>query len=197
MRESNNHFFKKADVNDLEAIVDLHKITFSHDHFTSHFSSKMLSEYFTSLLNFNEYNYVLYESDSKKLIGFIIAGSKSNYAINQFIKKDFFKIIYILLKQPPFIYEKIIGIIKKFLPTRKSVALVRVQIIAASPVSRIKGIGSKLIKYFESELKEHNVDKYGLSVRTKNTSAIKFYEKKEFSIEFKTATSIYYFKILS
>lgn len=196
MNQQEKYFFRKADQIDLERLSKLHQKSFSAEHFTAHFSLKMLNEYFNFLLDFNEFNYVLYNQEKTELLGYIIAGSNTSVAINKFVKKNIFRIIITLVKSPVFILEKISGLFKKLFHSKESKASTRIQIFVTNPEYKGRGIGNYLLTSFEDELRSNQINLYGLSVRQKNIIAIKFYEKNYFLIEFTTRSSIYYIKYL-
>lgn len=196
MNPEAKYFFRKAGLNDLERISKLHQEAFSAEHFTSHFSIQMLYEYFKVLIDSNEFNYVLYNPEKTELLGYIIAGSNSSAAIDKFVKKNIFKVFITLIKNPIFIIEKISGLVKKLFNLKQSKASIRIQILVTNPKFQGKGMGKYLLTCFEDELRNNKIYLYGLSVRKKNISAIKFYEKNSFLTEFTGGSSVYYIKYL-
>lgn len=78
----------------------------------------------------------------------------------------------------------------------KSKANFRLHLIAVKKDCIIKNIGRLLLDYFENELIKNEIKLYGLSVRTNNNHAIKFYEKNNFIIEHLSKKSIRYLKYL-
>lgn len=188
---------KKINLDDLNRIAEIHLRTFSKDHFTSTFSKEFLIEYLTYIIKINNNSYLVKNNDDE-VIGYIIGGNKTTYAVDNFFKKHFIKIIFITLKNPKFLLEKIIQFIHKYILKNifESKYSYRILFIAIDENYKGKNIISKLLQYFEKELVNDNIFEYGLSVRNNNKRAIQFYEKNGFIIENKSELSYSYYKKL-
>ena len=189
-------FIKKAEESDIKNIVELHKYSYDEDHFTSTFSKKQLFRYYSTIMRFNNFNVVAYD-DSENLLGFIIAGDRIKYAIGEFIRRNYIILFLYLIKNPRFLFQKIIYYLNLF--THKShFPQIKFRLLSIAVNRRLqdKGIGSQLISHFENELKCNGINVYGLSVRKSNEGAIMFYNKNNFKIEFEDKNTIYYYKNL-
>lgn len=186
----------KIDEKYIPEICKLHSLVFDKSHFTSYFSYNLLFKYFTCLIKFNQLSFVAINDN--QVVGFIIAGHKTDQALKFFTKHNLFPIFFLLLIHPSFLVEKIYIIFRKMIYSNqeKSKANFRLHLIAVKKDCIIKNIGRLLLDYFENELIKNEIKLYGLSVRTNNNHAIKFYEKNNFIIEHLSKKSIRYLKYL-
>ena len=189
----------KASENIIPLIGELHLNSFDRNHFTSRFDRELLGKYLKLLIADNKYCYTAFEDGQNRLTGYIICGDKSNEAVNKFIKNNFLKVAILLLKNPSFIIEKANEVFARLNPfgLKKSIAKMRVFIIAIDQNSQGKGTGNLLLGELESDLKRNKIKNYGLSVRKGNRQAINFYEKNHFQIEYENKKSIFYIKNIS
>jgi len=188
---------KNANKGDIGSIIDIHNNSFSSDHFSTVFSEGLLKSYFEKLLSSNKYNYVLFDISKKRLLGYLIAGYNYKSAVNEFIKENLKKLIWVLIKNPKFLIEKIYEIYQwLFGLNYKSNIECRIYLIAVSVEFKGKGVAKKLIAHLEEELMRDGQKEYGLSVRKENKEAINFYNKNGYIIEFEKSRSIYYHKKL-
>jgi ribosomal protein S18 acetylase RimI-like enzyme len=186
---------KKADISDIQNIINLHLSSFDRNHFSAVFSKKMLEKYFENLLELNEFNFVFYNDEQKELLGYVIAGFNSQEAVNKFIKKNYFSVILTLLKNPKFLSEKVSEIVEKIFGKEIiKKAKCRLYLIAVNEHYKGKGIGKQLINHLENEIRKSGLNLYGLSVRKDNKKAIGFYNKNGYEVEFENSKSIYYIK---
>lgn len=188
--------FQLATKGDAKKICEIHKKAFKYDHFSSLFPAEMLEEYLEQLLRLSRFSIVA--KKNQQLLGYLIAGENADAALHIFIKKYKIKILTILLMHPKFLVEKINKILFRMIGTkRKSLFPVRLYLIAVNPGNSKERIGTRLLEHFESNLKEHKIFNYGLSVRKKNKTAILFYEKMGFINEFEDNKAIYYYRNLT
>jgi ribosomal protein S18 acetylase RimI-like enzyme len=188
---------RNANKNDIGSIIDIHKNSFSSDHFSAAFNEELLTKYFKKLLSSNKYNYVFFDESNSRLLGYVIAGYNYNLAVNKFIKENIKKLIWVLLKNPKFIIEKLNEIFRRLisLDNQPSVKC-RLYLLAVDNQVKGKGVAKKLINHLEQELIKDGQTVYGLSVRKENKEAINFYNKNGYIIEFEKSRSIYYYKKL-
>ncbi|MEJ2194042.1 MAG: GNAT family N-acetyltransferase [Ignavibacteriaceae bacterium] len=188
---------RNANKNDIGNIIDIHKNSFSSDHFSAAFNEELLTKYFKKLLSSNKYNYVFFDESNSRLLGYVIAGYNYNLAVNKFIKENIKKLIWVLLKNPKFIIEKLNEIFRRVfsLGNQPSVKC-RLYLLAVDNQVKGKGVAKKLINHLEQELIKDGQTVYGLSVRKENKEAINFYNKNGYIIEFEKSRSIYYYKKL-
>ena len=188
---------RKAEEKDIKNICTLHAHAFDEDHFTSTLSNSSLSKFYSTLFKYNNYNFVAYD-ENNILIGFVVAGNKTKYAIDLFIKDNYHVLLLALLKNPQFLFKKMVSLLKKFINKSKSSNVeMRLLSIAVSKNSKEKGIGTALIEYLEENLRKNEIYSYGLSVKKSNSNAIKFYNKNNFRIEIEEKNGLYYLKNLN
>jgi ribosomal protein S18 acetylase RimI-like enzyme len=186
---------KKADKSDIQNIIDLHLSSFNKNHFSAVFSKEMLKRYFENLLELNDFTLVFYDDDHNELLGYVIAGFNSQEAVNKFIKKNYFAVIFTLIKNPRFLSEKVSEVSEKIFGTKyQKKAKCRLYLIAVNQKYKGKGIGKQLINYLENEIRKKGLNLYGLSVRKDNKEAIGFYNQNGYKVEFENSKSIYYIK---
>ncbi|MCH9030256.1 MAG: GNAT family N-acetyltransferase, partial [Bacteroidetes bacterium] len=148
-----------------------------------------------NLIELNDFNFVFYNDEQKKLLGYIIAGHNSQEAVNKFIKKNYFAVILSLIKNPRFLSEKLGEVGEKILGTKyMKQAKCRLYLIAVNQDYKGKGIGKQLINHLENEIRKKGLNLYGLSVRKDNKEAIGFYNQNGYKVEFENSKSIYYIK---
>lgn len=177
---------------DLEQLALLHKSNFDEYHFTHYFTHKMLKDYISSFINYNE-ECILFE-EGNEILGYIIGGNKIQSSLNDYLKRNRLKLFFILLIHPGFLLEKLLFLFRKL--NRKNNATVhetlyKIYIIAVSKKVTGKGIGKELIYYFEEKLRNKEVKNYTLSVRKSNPGALSFYLKLGFTITDRKSGSIY------
>lgn len=179
---------------DLDRVCEIHLISFDKSHFTSRFSTKMLKSYFENLLVACPYSYVAIEDGA--IVGYIFAGVNPKNGIKRFTNKNIIKILFLFLRYPSFLIEKMIELLKKrSKENSRIIAQPTIYIIASDPNYKL-GIGSLLLKHFEDCIRGENYSSYYLSVRKKNINAIKFYENNGFLLMGSNRTSYNYHKYL-
>jgi ribosomal protein S18 acetylase RimI-like enzyme len=188
---------RKANVSDIDKIIDLHLDSFSDSHFSVLFSRKMLAKYFIKLLEDNIYSYVCYNESQSEVLGYVITGFKTKEAVASFTKENRIALLITLIKNPRFLIEKLIELFQKsFRIDYKGKAKCRLYLIAINNNYKGKGIGKELILFLERQLKKDHINTYGLSVRKDNKSAIDFYRSQSYEAEFENSKSIYYKKTI-
>lgn len=187
---------KTIENSDLRNVALIHQKAYNNEHFSSLFSLKMLEKYYSKIVIFTNYNFIIYDENKTTPLGFIIGGKEINKPINEFIKENILYLFFYLLKNPRFIVEKAKGIVYKLrgIEEEKSTTEIILLSIAVSTGQQKMGVGKTLVSTFEEALKKDNINRYGLSVRKVNNKAIRFYENLGFNIEFETDKSIYYTK---
>lgn len=188
---------RKAKISDLEDICSVHKYAFDQDHFSSILPQPLLMKFYSELLRNNHYNYIAISEDNK-ILGFIVAGKNTGSAINNFIKQSLPSLFFILLKNPKFLFQKVMLLINKSIYRNEfhSQAGLRLLSIAVIKDSVHKGIGTQLIRHFEEELIGNDIFVYGLSVKKHNQNAINFYIKNHFEVEKEEKEAFYFVKKL-
>lgn len=186
---------RQAGMGDIDNIINLHLRSFGKNHFSAIFNKNLLNKYFSKLIRMNEYCFVYYNDEENELQGYLIAGFYTDKAVNSFTKENLFPLFITLLKNPLFIPEKITESFKRVSgKTEKKRAKCRLYLISVDEKYKGRGIGNEISKHFENELKKDGIDVYGLSVRKDNKSAIGFYNKYGYTLDFTNSKSIYYLK---
>jgi len=178
--------------NDIDEIIKIHLESFDKSHFTSHFSAKKLYAYFSILLRNNPFSYVVVMDT--KIMGYILGGVDPLVGVNKFLRKNILYIIWLLIKHPDFLKEKLVEKIYK----RKSSSIQFnnepvIYIIATNPSFKL-GFGKKLLNHFEKNIIQKDYCRYHLSVRKDNQEAINFYEKNGFILYQENKISFGYYK---
>lgn len=188
----------KTEDSDLTEISCLHKNLFKEDHFTANFNGILLLSYLESLNIYSDYSFVARSCENNKVVGYLFAGEKISEGLKVFVKKNWLKILLIILLHPRFWIEKISDLFSMFFSKQQKTSYpLRLFLIAACSDRRIGGVGTELINYFEQHLKNEGKNEYGLSVRKENLRAMDFYQKINMKIEFITKKSVYFYKELS
>ena len=168
-----------AIIEDAKTLALLHKQVFGKIHFTTSFSISLLTKYFENLIEKMKYGIVI--KDNGGVVGYLFASTNSSQIINNFLKTNFLKVFFYLLRNPSFIVEKIKELFNKFSSknnnTRTEISL---YLIAVDTSLGGRGIGKELIYNFEELVKGNNEKSYTLSVRKNNQQAIDFYLKNNF-----------------
>jgi ribosomal protein S18 acetylase RimI-like enzyme len=181
---------------DLAGISEIHKSAFDETHFTSHLPKNLLIKFYKKLFEMNPYSFLYEAEEPKKLGGFIIAGYKTQAAIDAFVKENSFEIFKIFLRKPKLLKPKIESLITRIIKkkTFSSGSSLRLLSIAVAPEFQNQKIGKQLIGFLEGELVKNNIRQYGLSVKKDNIKAINFYNRNGYEIENTIDDGIYYLK---
>lgn len=168
-----------AKIEDAKSIAVLHKLVFGKIHFTTSFSIGLLTKYFENLIATMKYGIVIKDNDD--IVGYLFAATNSGQIINDFLRANFLKVFFYLLRNPRFILEKIQELFSKFSSKNKNTrSEISLYLIAVDTRLGGRGIGKELIYNFEELLKRNNEKSYTLSVRINNQQAIDFYLKNKF-----------------
>lgn len=189
---------RKIKEEDIQEISKIHKRAFDESHFTSHLSTRLLMKFYRKLIEFNSFTFLFEDDDSKNIAGFIIAGDKTQAAIDNFTRENFAEIFKIFLFKPYLLKPKLKAAFTKLIKGKafSAQSSLRLLSIAVAPEFQNKKIGKQLILFLETELKKNNIYQYGLSVKNDNEKAIKFYNRNGYLIEKEIDDGIYYFKKL-
>jgi ribosomal protein S18 acetylase RimI-like enzyme len=179
----------------IHQIAVLHKKAFPKYHFTSRFSIKLLENYFRYLIKYLEFSHMIL-GENNELYGYMIGGSKSSQAISAFNRDYGFQILIILLKNPSFIWEKILSILYGlFGKEAKESKTFSGYIICVDPDIKVH-VGLALIKHFEKKLTENNINEYYVSVRSNNYKVIEMYQSMNFTKVKERRTTVVFKKTL-
>ncbi|HMU44478.1 MAG TPA: GNAT family N-acetyltransferase [Ignavibacteriaceae bacterium] len=188
---------RPVNLKDIPSLIKIHLSSFDEDHFSTKFNEGMLIDYFRTLISYNNHSYVASDESTNEIFGFIIAGDKTKSAIDTFVRNNRWDVLKILLKNPKFIFEKIVEIFSNLFDyPASSKTLIRLFIIAVAQNQKGKGIGKSLVNGFEKKLIDCGYSEYGLSVRKTNTKAIYFYSKNNYLRYYENRKSIFFIKYL-
>jgi ribosomal protein S18 acetylase RimI-like enzyme len=178
-----------------EQIAKIHLLAYSREHFTSSFNLNKLIEYNQKLVDASDLSLLAIENG--EVVGFIIAGKKVSVGVSNFTNENRGWLMWQLIKRPNILFDKIVGMINiRLKPAQPSQAKFRLLSIAIKPGAQGKGCGAEMLNFFERELLSRGVNCYGLSVKNKNSGAIRFYERNGFLKEKEYLGSSYYVKNL-
>ena len=182
-------------------IAELHLNSYSKQHLTANFSVEKLEEYYRYLVEASELSIVSLDysgNSNKPVLGFIVAGRTISRGVVQFLDSHRLYVLSVMLKNPVFIFEKIFSkLTAKFQKGNPSDAKFRLLSIAVKSDIQSHGIGHQMVEFFENTLIYRGISCYGLSVKSENIRAIKFYEKYGFVLEKEISGSKYFRKDLN
>ena len=182
--------FRKLTDNDLPQVAGVHHRAYGKDHFTALFPERLLCQFYGQLLAHNQHCYAAV--NQTQVLGFIVAGEKTDYAVKQFSDQHARELMWLLCRHPTHLVKKIQA---KLFPIRfTSEATLRLLSIAVDPAQAGQGVGQFLLRSFEHALKEHGVHSYGLSVKKANARAVRLYDRSDMEREYETKHALFYIK---
>ena len=156
-----------AKIEDAKSVAVLHKLVFGKIHFTTSISISLLMKYFEDLIAMMKYGIIVKDNDD--IVGYLFADTNSGQIINDFLRANFLKVFFYLLRNPLFILEKIRKLFSKFSSKNKNTrSEISLYLIAVDTRLGGRGIGKELIYNFEELLMRNNEKNYMLSVRINN-----------------------------
>jgi len=186
---------REALFSDILELVRIHKETFDDSHFTKYFSTQVLMKYFTTLIENMPYKIVSID-DFQKVNGYLFAGYHPSEVIHNFLKNNSISAIIVLIKNPKFIKEKFVEFISRENKSETGINQLSIYLLASDQNMKGKGIATRMLNYFENEIRSAGIKKYSLSVRINNEAAIRFYLNHGFQEKLKNEKSIKYEKFL-
>ena len=184
--------YRKAEKEDMSEIVKIHNECFDKYLLTQLDGGKgdLLKEYYSFYLERENLFYTA--TADGKVVGFITGYYIPSDTRKQFEKKFWWKLFcrtsLLLLKFNKDIYNRLYKKIKNLFAKKdkeplseENLKIAYLLSLAVLPDYRRNGIAEKLLKEFEKELSEKNIDKYYLNVFSDNLSEIGFYEKEGFT----------------
>ena len=204
---------RTASEKDLTDIVQIHRICFPES-FTTAMGKYLLMRYYNVFMTKNPELFLVSEkdTDSKMLTGFCMGYYGENSGCTkQFIKENRFlfalRVLFLLLIGNCAAWKRVVGVIQKKRGTvtlnelfcsfshKDSGELLSICVL---PDQRGSGTASQLVDHYTQVLVENGRRRCVLSVLCDNKRAIRFYEKKGFSLFKKIGdTSLVFAKILS
>jgi len=180
----------------IDAIAEIHHLAYDDGHFTSLFSLGVLKNYYLELISYSDVTIVVI--DDNRVVGFLISGQHVSKGIASFIKHKRFYLANILLRNPRFLFQKLVTTFySKLFSSTPTKASFRLLSIAVSSQIQSNGAGAFLLAELEALLKRENIAEYGLSVRLSNIRALNFYIKNGFVLEKSSNGTCYMIKGLA
>ncbi len=184
-------FFKKANYEDLEKIVEIHKIAYSNKHLTTFFSQELLQKYYSLFIedfskiliayedNLNEFSY------PKKPVGYIVYGKQIKEKIASFKKNNKLSLLKLFVSNPIISSRKIINFISSILNKNFHKEFVSDNLILSVAVKfPSQGIGTSLLNAALSDSFKRNLKNIGVYVNASNSIALKTYLTEGFKIKY-------------
>jgi ribosomal protein S18 acetylase RimI-like enzyme len=187
-----NFSIRQMIVDDLPVVARIHKNAWREDHFSSRLSISLLETYYRSLLKYNTYCLVAESAD--KLVSFIVAGDKTRIAIKEFLNRNSFSMLFVLLRNPSFLISRIRNYIKIMTSSNRvdSIAEIRLLAIAVHTDYEGHGIGTGIIRKLQETVRTDGHKYLGLSVHKDNHRAIELYDRLGWKVEKQEGSAIYY-----
>jgi len=123
--------------------------------------------------------FLIVAKENDNIIGFISGCFDLKKFYKSFIKKNFFKIFFILVKKI-FIIKKAFETAKYSKKEKSNLPKAELLSIAVLPRFQGQGVSQKLLEEFILKMKEKNVKKFKVLVGQELKRANKFYQKKGF-----------------
>lgn len=173
---------------DLKAIVDVHNQAFENFFMTS-LGSQFLIKYYRNYQNTNHLSLVI-EDENHNVLGFVV-GTNNSSDFYKSLKQDWRSFLFPLLKNVFNVrmLTKIFHRAHSLVLTNKVNTVIPPQgyneltSIGVIPNSNIKGLGSRLLKEYESICKASGISGVYLTTdAVANESVLKFYQKHGFTI---------------
>lgn len=171
------------------AIARIHKSAYSSDHLTAHFSADKLATYYRHLVEAGELSILASTSaqdPAGTAVGLIVGGRRVSHGVTTFLAAHRLYVAGVLLRRPRFLVEKACAKLKAWTSpktAKRPGASFRLLSIAVDATKQSSGVGAAMLRQYEERLGELGIASYGLSVRTENGRAIKFYLSKGFQKE--------------
>lgn len=206
--------YKEIKINDLDAMVETHKAAFK-EYFLTNLGDKFLYRFYKAYLD-DKGTIAIGAYDQEKLVGFILCTKNKSQVMDNFYKDNLFFMINNVVLQVLKMNKVIIsGLKSRFKigvnvitslvfpkktqpePENKKTSIAedtRLLSIAVLPQYQGTGLSKGMMTFFHNFLIENNIDAVGLSVKSGNTRAIKFYEKMGWDVEWTEKETMYFVK---
>lgn len=178
---------RKAEISDIEAIVNLHMKIFD-DYFLTALGFNLLKRYYTIYFKNEDINLVAVDNQSNEIVGLIIITTNYENRMIQFYKKNLVYLLFTLLIKSLTLNKIVLNglyarIYKAFKSKNKEMIEENVSLlsIGVDPLYRKKSIAKMMISSCEKILKTRGYKEYGLSVKKNNVVAINSYLKLGFN----------------
>jgi ribosomal protein S18 acetylase RimI-like enzyme len=162
-------------------IANIHKLAFTHSHFTALFSINLLMKYYEAFLN--EGSEIWLAQDSNSVTGFVVFGEGMNKKIRGFKSEFMFEIFKTALFNPIKTAKKVLskvyyGLLAEHYDFDECENL----ILSIAVKEKGNGIGSELLNHVAVCSEKSRKDKVGLYVRADSVSTINFYLKSGYNL---------------
>jgi ribosomal protein S18 acetylase RimI-like enzyme len=179
MQDSIN--IRAATVNDLPALVAIHKAAYSRSHFTSLLSDTVLARYYGLFLtNGSE---ICLAINSKAIVGFAVYGKHVPERISEFKKSAISDILMVAIRHPVIASRKLLSAITSRLTFKRSLTPADFLLLSIA-VSRPRiGVASRLLCHLTLVAQQQGESVVGLYVNADNTNAVNTYFSAGFVIK--------------
>ena len=172
---------RAARVNDLPALVEIHKAAYSRSHFTSLLSDSVLSKYYELFLT-NDSEICL-AINSKAIVGFAVYGKHVPERIAEFKKSAIRDILMVAIRHPVIASRKLLTMITSRLTFKRSLIPAEFLLLSIA-VSRPRiGVASRLLCQLTLVAQQQGESVVGLYVNADNTNAVNTYFSAGFVIK--------------
>ena len=204
----------EAALEDVPEIAKLHRVAFP-GYFLTHLGQDFLELFYAEFVTRGD-SYCVVAADGNQVVGLVAGTANAKLHHRTFYRRNFIRVVRIVLTRffkDAHVRREIgkraihIQIALEALLSRnkqkgssqtdasgKSTVPSRLLSIAVHPDYRGQNIASELTSHFLRLLRNDGVSRVGLSVRSDNMSAIRFYEKDGWVVERVTPDSVYFFR---
>lgn len=190
MEVRNQNFeINEAKEKELKAISLVHKKAYGKSHFTSLFSSNLLSDYYRYFLTGESKILIYVESD--EILGFIVFGKSISKKIKHFKKNNKLLIFFTALKNPLSSFKILLKKVIKFKISKNKFRESSFILLSVASMASNKKVGYKLMKAMINEAIYNKETNIGLYVNMNNFRALNLYKKLNFKIQNQISNQFY------
>ena len=181
--------FRKAELRDLDQIVDIHMLAFP-DFFLTSLGKSFLKQYYKVYIKYS--HIALVAEDNEVIEGFVV-GSNNSVIFYENLKKEFIFFIYptllnaINLKLLSKIFKRLFSVLfkKKVNRALKTyTGLNELTSIGVNPKGQSRGLGRKLLIEYEQQCRAYKVKGITLTTDAENNDGVlTFYKKSGYEID--------------
>jgi ribosomal protein S18 acetylase RimI-like enzyme len=164
---------RKATINDLPALVQIHKVAYSQNNFTSLLPDRVLAKYYEIFLT-NGSEICLALTDNT-ILGFAVYGKKVPERITAFKKAAARDILMTALRHPVMGGRKLLSAIASRLAAGHLLAPAEFLLLSIAVIRPRRGIGARLLRQLTLVAEQQGESVVGLYVNADNTNAINAY----------------------
>lgn len=164
---------RSATIDDLPSLVEIHKVAYPKNHFTSLLSVKVLSKFYESFLVGG--SEICVATLNGSVIGFAVYGRGIPRKIDDFKKSAYRAIFMTALKNPFISVRKLIGVLASKLIYQHSCPKAEFLLLSIAVLRLKAGIGRHLLSHLIMIAHQRGESCVGLFVNSSNVNAINAY----------------------